>query len=78
MMRALHNSLEISAMLEIVARREPARILEVAEGVRADYAAYRPMLAESGVMAFHDVCHPKLKGVTTFWAELPGSKLTLT
>ncbi len=47
------------------------------EGVREDFLLYAGLVAESGVIAFHDVVphpnHPDV-GVQTFWSELSGEK----
>jgi predicted O-methyltransferase YrrM len=43
------------------------------EGVRRDLELYGPLLAEDGVVAFHDIVpgpHASVGGVPTFWAEL--------
>lgn len=43
------------------------------EGVRRDLELYGPLLAEDGLVAFHDIVpgpHTSVGGVPTFWAEL--------
>jgi len=62
--------------VKTILRRRQVDLLHIdgdhtAEGVRADYAMYGPLVRSGGLIAFHDLVLP---GVAALWEELEGEK----
>ena len=62
--------------MKTILRRRQVDLLHIdgdhtAEGVRADYAMYGPLVRSGGLIAFHDLVLP---GVAALWEELEGEK----
>ena len=78
LVRADSHRLETRDQVRTLLRARPIDVLFIdgdhtLEGVRRDLELYGPLLAENGLVAFHDIVpgpHESVGGVPAFWTEL--------